>query len=104
MRQLMTILVLMSVIGPALADQKAEVERAARQAELDRACEADREKALAPIREDIYTECVTRQKKDPAFCRRDAAAFNGNRPGGAPRFYDLPACVAAFEFRNSYRR
>ncbi len=82
----------------------AEGERAARQAELDRLCEAARDRALEPIRAEIYQECVDEQHKDPGYCRRYADGYNGERERGAPRFYELPECVEAFEFRRSQRR
>lgn len=75
-----------------------------RQAELDRRCEAARDRALAPIRADIYKECLADRKGDEAYCRRYADGYNGERIGGSPRFYELPECQAAFEFRNRDRR
>lgn len=82
----------------------AEGERAARQAELDRLCEAARDRALEPLRAEIYQECVDDQRKDPGYCRRYADGFNGERVRGAPRFYELPECVEAFEFKRSQHR
>lgn len=38
-----------------------------------------------------------------ADCRRKTAGENGNRVGGTPRFYDLPACVEAFEHKRQRR-
>jgi hypothetical protein len=37
-----------------------------------------------------------------ADCTRKSAEVNGNRLGGSPRFYDLPACEAAFKHRKSH--
>lgn len=79
-------------------------ERAARQAELDRLCEAARDRALEPLRAEIYQECVDDQRKDPGYCRRYADGYNGERVRRAPRFYELPECVEAFEFKRSQRR
>lgn len=79
-------------------------DRASRQAELDRACEAAREEALGPIREELREDCLA-DGKDAAFCRRQAEGYNGARAGGgAPLFYDLPACAAAFEYQRGQRR
>jgi hypothetical protein len=75
------------------------------QARLDRACAAARAEALGPIREEIREECLAAGK--PAdFCARDAADYDGARPGPgrAPLFYDLPECVDAFEHQQSPRR
>lgn len=71
---------------------------AEKQAALDRACEAARDRALAPLRNDIRAECLA-DGRDAETCQREAADFNGNRIGGrSPLFYDLPECVAAFEY------
>jgi hypothetical protein len=80
-----------------------EQSDADKQADLDRRCEAAREKKLAPIRADIYTECLEKKQGDEPYCRRYADGYNGNRIGGSPRFYELPECEAAFEFRNRRR-
>jgi len=69
------------------------------QAKLDKACESARQKALAPRKKEIYQECLTKFKKDKSICQRQADAYNGNRIKGAPMFYELPACVKAFEFK-----
>ncbi len=82
--------------GPATAD-----ERQKKQAELDAACEAARQTALAPKRAEIYQECVGMLEKSAGVCEQEAAGYNGNRVGAAPLFYDLPACEAAFEYQNS---
>lgn len=75
-------------------------EHAARQAELDAACEAAREAKLAPLRAQYIEECVAKeQRADRAACERFYADY-GNRSGDrAPLFYDLPECVAAHDFR-----
>lgn len=83
-------------------DEQAKI--AAQQAELDRDCEEARALALAPIRDDIYDECIEGEKGDEQHCRRYADGYNGNRIGGAPRFYELPECEQAFEFRNQQRK
>ena len=77
---------------------------AERQAELDRRCEAARDEKLAPIRAEIYAECIEDRKGDEAYCRRYADGYNGERIGGSPRFYELPECEEAFRFRNRNRK
>ncbi|MGE5815586.1 MAG: hypothetical protein ACM36C_13950 [Acidobacteriota bacterium] len=76
-------------------------ERQARQAELDQKCEAARQVALAPRRQEIYAECIDRFGKEEDVCRKDANAYNGTRIGASPLFYDLPECVEAFEYRKA---
>jgi hypothetical protein len=92
-----TLLILLAL--PAVADQT----DAERQAELDRRCEAARDEKLAPVREEIYAECISDRKADEAYCRRYADGYNGERIGGSPRFYELPECEEAFQFRNRDR-
>ncbi|MBK3882403.1 hypothetical protein GFK97_16910 [Pseudomonas stutzeri] len=76
-----------------------------RQAELDQRCESAREAKLAPLREAAFQDCMrtTRNSRAETECRRKTAGENGNRAGGAPRFYDLPACVEAFEHKRQRR-
>ncbi len=93
-------LVVLLVASAAGAAQQSDAER---QAELDRRCEEARAVKLAPIREDVYEECLEKKQGDAAYCRRFADGYNGNRDKGAPRFYELPACEAAFAFRNRAR-
>lgn len=82
----------------------ADPDDAERQAELDRRCEAARDEKLAPIRAEIYAECLDGRKGDEAYCRRYADGYNGERIGGSPRFYELPECEEAFRFRNRNRK
>lgn len=90
--------VFMAAFGNGLAMAS---EEKGKQAELDAACEAARQAALAPQRAEIYRECIDKFKKDAAVCEEEAAGYNGNRVGRSPLFYDLPECEAAFENRNS---
>lgn len=83
----------------------ADRDREQKQAELDAACEAAREKKLAPIRKRLIEECVEKgEQPDRRSCEvfyADYGAQSGNR---APLFYDLPECVKAFDFQTSQRR
>jgi hypothetical protein len=98
-RFIAALLVLLAL--PAVAADPTDAER---QAELDRRCEAARNEKLAPIRAEIYAECLDDRKGDAAYCRRYADGYNGERIGGSPRFYELPECEAAFRFRNRNRK
>lgn len=82
------------------ADKQATLKR---QAELDQACENARTVKLEPLRQKIYNECMNadRSTEQPADCKRQAAGYNGNRYEAGPLFYDLPACVTAFEFQKA---
>jgi len=70
------------------------------QAKLDAACEAAREKKLAPLRAGFIEECVEKkQRPDRAACEWFYADFGNQSGRRAPLFYDLPECVKAFEYR-----
>lgn len=96
-----TVLVLLLASTDGMADRN----RDQKQAELDAACEAARQKKLAPMREQYIEECVKNgEQPDRRSCEvfySDFGAQSGNR---APLFYDLPECVEAFDFQNSQRR
>ena len=73
-----------------------------KQAKLDAACEAAREKKLAPMRAGYIDECVEKkQRPDRAACERFYADFGNQSGSRAPLFYDLPECVKAFEYRRN---
>ncbi len=64
------------------------------------ACEAAREKKLAPLRAGFIEECVEKkQRPDRVACERFYADFGNQSGRRAPLFYDLPECVKAFEYR-----
>jgi len=80
----------------------------AQQAELDAACEAARERALAPMRAHYIEQCVQQRRRVSgdvrAYCERFYADFGAQSGNRAPLFYDLPQCVYAFEFRRRNAR
>jgi len=100
-KELLVATVMLLGMGSAAASQTDEDLRRSRQAELDRACEAARQVALAPRRQEIYEECINRPDKEEDVCRRDANGYNGNRIGGTPMYYDLPECEEAFDYRRT---
>lgn len=100
-RTLLLTIILLS--APAVAT--AESWSQERQAKLDDACEAARQKKLAPEREKLIEECVReKQRPDRAACERFLADY-GNRAGNRPAlYYDLPECVEAFEYQETRKR
>jgi hypothetical protein len=100
-RELLAATVMLIGLSSAAASETEQTLRQARQAELDRACEAARQLALAPRRREIYEECINRFGKEEDACRNEASGYNGNRVGATPLFYDLPECVEAFEYRKA---
>lgn len=79
-------------------------DRAAKQAELDAACEAARQIKLVEVRAELIEECVkTDSMRDRPACERFYADYGESAANQAPLFYDLPECVEAHEFRRSYR-
>ena len=74
-------------------------------AELDRRCDAARERKIAPLRSAAIAECKQDKRNDPAWCERFNADFGdaGRTVFGTmrPRMYDdLPECVEALQERN----
>ena len=70
-----------------------------KQNKLDAACEEARQVALTPQKKQIYQECVNKFGKSKSICQSEADAYNGNRPNGAPMFYELAPCEKAFDYR-----
>lgn len=98
-----------TLLAAALAVTICQNILAATQAELDAACEAARERELAPMRAVFVEECIERVEASRRslgrgqsaadYCERFYSDF-GNRKGNrAPLFLDLPECVEAFENR-----
>ncbi len=92
------------VCTQAQAFQADDERNAARQVELDQACEAARAVKLEPYRQQAFAECMSAQRSTDteAHCKRKTQGANLNIQGGGTRFYDLPACVEAFEFRKAH--
>jgi hypothetical protein len=98
---LLILLVLMSSICNAVAAADSTQDE---QAALDAACEAARQTALAPMKPEIYQECIDKFRGSADECEKEAAGYNGGRINASSRFYDLPECEAAFEYRNEHNR
>ena len=96
---LVTLLVLLPAIGNGLETADDILNK---QTELDAACEAARQTALAPRKAEIYKECIDKFRKSAEVCEEEADGYNGNRVGASPLYYDLPACEAAFDYRNQH--
>lgn len=96
-----------SLVGLALAvvlsSSSATDKSVVPQAELDRACQAARAAALASIRAGYVEECVAKGVKDRPACVRFYADWGDTIKPAGKKFYDLPACVRAFESRRGER-
>ena len=102
LQQVLLLGFLLSLQLGAFAQSEAESKR---YADLDRQCEAAREKKLAPLRAQKIDACVKEEKRSRADCEDEFASFGNTRGkagGGAigGMFYDLPECVAATAARN----
>ena len=97
--------VLLTVCLDSTAQAARELDRAAKQTELDAACERAREQKLAPLRAQFVEECVReKQQQSRKACEAfyaDYGAQSGNR---APLYYDLPECAEAFEHQKGQRQ
>lgn len=102
----LVITTLMAVLlASASTEGMADRDRDRKQSELDAACEAAREKKLAPMRKKYIDECVAKKEQpDRRSCEVFYADFGAQSGNRAPLFYDLPECVEAFDFQNSQRR
>lgn len=73
--------------------------------QLDTLCGKEREKRLAPEREQLIQNCITNQRKSPEYCERyysdygAAQRINGTDNMRPALYRDLPECIAAFEAR-----
>ena len=73
--------------------------------QLDVMCEKEREKRLAPEREQLIQNCITNQRKSQGYCERYHSDYGAaHRIIGTDRarpalYLDLPECVAAWEAR-----
>ena len=98
------LIVAITLIGMAVTAHANDADREARQAELDRACEAARNEKLVPMRKKKVEDCLANKEFES---REECEAFYadyGERAGsGQPLLYDLPACVEAFEYAQSER-
>lgn len=94
----MKLLVVALLIGAALHATASDSQ--VRQDQLDAKCEAARQRAIAPERAKAIDECVRDNMKETREdCERfyrDYGERSGRRP---PLYYDLPECVAAYDFR-----
>ncbi len=96
--------VLFAIGTPAVSKADSDEARAAKQAELDRACEAAREEKLAPLRRQFVEECIAEKQFDTREeCKAFYADYGSATGTRAPLFYDLPPCVKAFEYAKSER-
>ena len=92
---LLFIVMVSTLISPALAEESREEK----QARLDAACEVARQKKLVPMRKEYIAECVTNKELSSLEeCQRFYADYGERMGRHAPLYYDLPACVTAFEF------
>lgn len=102
MKTAVVLLFAVALSAPVLV--AAESDRAATQQSLDAACEAARERKLAPERAKYAQECVQKKMRDTLEeCQRFYSDYGARIGDKAPLYYDLPECVTAFDYRQSYR-
>ena len=102
MRQLYLIMVSALFLTNPLSASDTSDERLEKRKEMDAKCEAAREVLLEPMREELFVECIE-NGGDEEYCERTSSTYNGRIGNNTLMFYDIPECVAAFEYRRSYR-
>jgi len=96
----LTLALLLLISGAAMAKESREEK----QARLDQVCETARLEKLLPIRKELTEQCVANKElPNRKECERFYADYGERMGGRAPLFYDLPACVEAFEYQQSTR-
>lgn len=74
---------------------------------LSEECEAAREVALAPIREQRTEACIEQQLRSPGHCERYYSTYGNASAVGSflqpGYFYDLPECVEWMNARDSLK-
>jgi hypothetical protein len=84
--------------GPVYAASPQDKARLAKEVEkLSKECEADRQKALEPIRAQKTQACIEQQLRSKGHCERYYTTYGNVTPSptGRPQvgyFYDLPKC------------
>lgn len=84
--------------GPSYSASPQDKARLSKEVEkLGKACEADRQKALAPIRAQKTQSCIEQQLRSKGHCERYYTTYGNVTPSptGRPQagyFYDLPKC------------
>ena len=100
----LVLLVTLALLSPALPSAAGDADRVEQQAELDRACETAREKKLVPLRQLLIQTCVDEEEFETRQeCENYYADYSGATANRGPLFYDLPACVKAFDYAQSER-
>lgn len=94
------VLLFIVLIPLLISPLQAKESREEKQARLDAACEIERQKKIAPMRKKVIEDCVANKElSDRSECERFYADYGERMGGRAPLFYDLPACVTAFDFQ-----
>jgi hypothetical protein len=71
--------------------------------QLEAECERARERLLKPEREALIKRCITREKKDPVWCKTYYSDYGAARRQGdfmlPPKYSNIPECLAATRAR-----
>ena len=93
---LLSIVFVSLLVNPAMAKESREDK----QARLDASCELERQKKIAPIRQQVIEECVANKElSSRKECERFYADYGERTGRKAALFYDLPECDTAFKFQ-----
>ena len=93
---LLSVVFVFLFVNPAIAKES----RGDKQARLDAACEVERQKKIAPMRQQVIKKCDANEEL-PSLkeCERFYADYGERTGRKAALFYDLPECDTAFKFQ-----
>jgi hypothetical protein len=66
--------------------------------QLEQRCEQARMARIAPMREQLARECVSKEGKSPEQCKRFYSTWGDGAPGRPPLYNDLPECREALDY------
>ncbi len=83
----------------------AEINRSQAE-ELLQQCQAQRQENIAPLKQEVIEDCVTRQHRDRDYCERFNRNYGERTVTGAQRgmFWDLPVCMQAVDAQNYFKK
>jgi len=73
--------------------------------ELKQQCQSERERNIAPLKEQAIEDCINKEQKEQDYCGRYYRNLGEGPAGGTPPglFWGLPVCDRAFKAEKYFR-